>query len=85
MSAILPLNRLGPEKPKIRFVQNGCGLQGMLAVLAAHLTCRNPVQIAVDQFHELVHGFHVAEPPSVEKARDIVCSAIFLHNYSSQL
>ena len=79
MSAVLPLNGLGTEDPKISFVQNGGGLQCMLAVLAAHLTRRNPMQIAVDHFHELVRSFHVARPPSVEKARDIVRLAIFPH------
>jgi hypothetical protein len=51
----------------------------MLAAFAAHFTRRNPMQIAIDQFHELVRGLRVAEPPSVEKARDIVRLAIFLH------
>ena len=57
---ILPLNRLGLKKPKICFVQNGCGLQRMLTVLAAHLAGRDPMQIAIDQFHQLARRFRIA-------------------------
>ena len=79
MRTILPLNRLGLKKPKICLVQNGCGLQGMLAMLTAHLTGRDPMQIAVDQFHQLVRSFHIAEPPAVEKTSDVVFLAIVRH------
>ena len=47
----------------------------MFAVLAGG----DPMQIAVDQFHELIRGLRVAPPPAMEKARDLVRPAIFLH------
>ena len=79
MRSILTRNWPRAEDPKKSFVQNGGGLQGMLTVLTAHLTRCNPVQIAIDQFHKLVCGFNVAEPPSVEKGGNIVFVSIVPH------
>ena len=55
------------------------GPSWLLTVLAAHLPGRNPMQVAVDQFRELVRGFCVAQPPSVEQAGDLVRLAVFRH------
>ena len=79
MRAVLPIHRLAAEYPQIRFVQNGCSLQRVPRLLAAHFSGRNPMQVAIDQFHELIRGFHVAEAPAVEEARDIVRLAIIRH------
>jgi hypothetical protein len=57
----------------------------MLAVLAAHLTRSDPMQITIDQFHELVRGVQVALTPPLQKTRDLVRIAAFLHVWPSQL
>ena len=51
-----PRNIEESENRPIPGIQNGCDLQSMLAVLAAHLTGFDPMQIALDQLHELVRG-----------------------------
>ena len=58
---------------------DGRGLQGMLAVLPPHFPRGNPVQLAVDQLHQLVRGGRVAQPPPAEKRGDRRRIAIFLH------
>jgi hypothetical protein len=48
------------------FVQDGGCLQGVPRALAAHFTGRNPMQLAVDQFHQSISGFGVAQAPTIE-------------------
>jgi len=48
MGAILPVYWLGPDHPKVGFMHDCCGLQCMLAMLTAHFSRGNPMQLAVD-------------------------------------
>ena len=85
MGAILPVYWLGLSDPKVGFMHDGGGLQGMLAVLAAHLACGYAMQLVVDQFHETVGGLLLAAPPPVEKSGDGVrfeVECVFVFHYS---
>ena len=85
MRAIFPRRRLAPEDPQINFVQNGGRLQGVPRALAAHFTGRNPMQLAVDQLHQSIRRFGVAQAPAIEQARDIVSLAIFRNFHQTRL
>ena len=85
MRAILPRRRLAPEDPQINFVQNGGRLQGVPWALAAHFTGRNPMQLAVDQFHQSIRRFGVAQAPPIEQAGNIISLAIVRNVHKTRL
>ena len=66
MRPILPRHRLATEDAEIYFVQNGGCLQGVARALATHFTGRNPMQLAIDQFHKSIRSSGVAQPSTIQ-------------------
>jgi len=85
MRAILPRHRLATEDAEIYFVQNGGCLQGVARALATHFTGRNPMQLAIDQFHKSIRSLDVTQAPAVQQAGDIMRLAIFRNVHQTRL
>lgn len=85
MTAIFPVYLFGLTNPKIRFMDDGSSLQRVFAVLATHLTCGDPMQLAVHQLHELIPGLAVAVPPAIEKTGNSMRLAIVLRIHYTRL
>ena len=71
MDPVLPLHPFQIHEAQIGFVQQRRGLQGIAAFLAHHVLVSQPVQLPVDQRHQLVKRPLIAATPFVKQQGDV--------------
>lgn len=72
MCAVLPLDLLSVHKTQIGFIDQRCGLKGLLAALACHQTPGDAMKFAVNQRGQAVKGFFVAVAPCLQQSRNLI-------------
>lgn len=63
MTAIPPVNILGPNQPDKGFVHKGCRLESMAGSFAAEAATRNLAQVRHQQFEEGGLGVRISRAP----------------------
>lgn len=71
MRPILPVDACDTSEPKVGLIEQGRRLQAVSGPFSGHAGSRDPVQLAVDERHELIEGGGVASRPRPEQRRDI--------------
>ena len=71
MQSVANSNRVALDKTQKSFIDQGGGLQRVIAALARHVLDRNSMQFAVDERDQPLESGIIASPPLDEQAGDI--------------
>ena len=72
MGAILPAHIFQIDKPLIRFVDQGRGLQRVCAALPHHMSVREPVQLVINERDQPVQRFLLPLVPRLQQLRNVL-------------
>ena len=69
MGPVFP-GRVLLDEAEIRFVDEGCGLQGVVRTFLVQVAGREAAQFVVDERHQLRKSNRVAAAPTLQQLRD---------------